>query len=487
MAFHHGVRVLEQPTSLTVPIYGTAGLQVVVGTAPVNLAVDPYACTNTPLLINSFAEASELLGYSDDFEKYNICESIDASFRVTSVYPLVAINVLDPTVHVKTLAAKNYTTSNGQIVTTDLGILADELIVKYNNTALQKDVDYAVTFDDKGYAVITILAVLGGMANGNAVTLSVSGKAIDPDAVTKADIIGGYNASTGTEKGLEVIRQVFPKLNLTPGLLVCPGWSSDPNIAAALAAKCEGINGVFSCECIVDLDSSAEGATKYTDVGDVKEASAMISPHMDVVWPCARIGDKVYHGSAIKAAYTAYQDAENDDIPNLSPSNVPLSISGICLEDGTEVVLDEQRANVVNSFGVSTFNNYNGWFLWGNRTAAYPSTTDPKDMWFCCRRFFSWWGNSFILTYHQRVDSPANYRLIEAIVDDENVKGNSLVAQGKCAGAVIEYREEENTILDVLDGKIKFHQMLAPYTPAEDIVNVLEFDPTLLQAALGGE
>lgn len=68
-----------------------------------------------------------------------------------------------------------------------------------------------------------------------------------------------------------------------------------------------------------------------------------------------------------------------------------------------EVLLDQLQANVVNSFGVSTAINNNGWRTWGNRTAAYPANTDPKDMWFCCRRFFSWWGNSFILTYAQKV------------------------------------------------------------------------------------
>ena len=40
MSYNHGVRVEENPTSLTVPIEGTAGLQVIFGTAPINLAED---------------------------------------------------------------------------------------------------------------------------------------------------------------------------------------------------------------------------------------------------------------------------------------------------------------------------------------------------------------------------------------------------------------------------------------------------------------
>ena len=157
------------------------------------------------------------------------------------------------------------------------------------------------------------------------------------------------------------------------------------------------------------------------------------------------------------------------------------------LADGeTEVVLDQMQGNAVNSFGVSTAINVNGWRTWGNRSAIYPANTDPKDCFFCCRRFFSWWGNSFILTYFQKVDEPANRRLIETIVDSENIRGASYVADGKCARAEIQFIESENPVTNLIDGKLRFHQYLTPYPPAEDILNVLEFDPNALTTALGG-
>ena len=74
----------------------------------------------------------------------------------------------------------------------------------------------------------------------------------------------------------------------------------------------------------------------------------------------------------------------------------------VVLATGEEVLLDQVQGNAVNSFGVTTAINVNGWRTWGNNSAIYPASTDPKDRWFCCRRFFSWWGNSFILTYFQR-------------------------------------------------------------------------------------
>ena len=148
--------------------------------------------------------------------------------------------------------------------------------------------------------------------------------------------------------------------------------------------------------------------------------------------------------------------------------------------------MDEEQANFMNGNGIVTVINDLGFKAWGNNMACYPANTDPKDRWICCRRFFSWWGNSFILTYKSKVDDPANYRLIESVCDSENIRGNSYEDQGKCAGASISFNEEENPITNILNGHIQFHQKLAPYTPAEYITDLLEFDPTILQAKLSG-
>ena len=54
MAYKHGVYTSEVATSMVAPITGTAGLQVIVGTAPVNMLKDPAAAVNVPLLVNSY-------------------------------------------------------------------------------------------------------------------------------------------------------------------------------------------------------------------------------------------------------------------------------------------------------------------------------------------------------------------------------------------------------------------------------------------------
>ena len=636
MPYQHGVRVQEQATSVVAPITGTAGLQVVFGTAPVNLADNPYKATNTPIIAYNWAEAVSKLGYSEEKDAngrylYTLCEAMYASFKLFGVAPVIFINVLDPAKHKKALAALPVAVEDMEATVAQAGLLLDTVkitapgkvdkytavipetgdnpaaegwfvlsdgtytatedtevqsgvtyyrqdfvddldvegnpaeqgyyeydeearsykptedtevedgksyysveyiavrptpdsnpaaegwfvlsdgayiattdttarsgVTYYERTEEDADVDlvegkdYALTFDDDGYLTVTLIP---GGAGANASTIKVSGTQIDPSAVTSSDVIGV--SAGGTEKGMEVLRQVYPKFGMTPGLLLAPGWSQISDVGIALAAKCEEINGYFTCEAFVDIDSSDNGCTDYSDIKTAKENAGCTSKHVMALWPCIAVGSRKFWYSAVMGALTAYTDASNDDVPNLSPSNKLLGVTGTVLADalytedisgnGTwdkEVLLDQLQANAVNSFGVSTAFNNNGWRSWGNNSAAYPATTDIKDRFFCCRRFFSWWGNSFILTYAQKVDDPANRRLIEAIVDSENIRGNAYVAQGKCAAAYIEFTEAENPVTDLLNGKLTFHQHLSPYPPAEDILNTLEFDPDALTEAL---
>ena len=488
MPYQHGVRVLEQATSIVAPILGTAGLQVVFGTAPINLADDPYKVTNTPLIAYSWAEAVKQLGYSADYKNYTLCEAMYASFQLIGVAPVIFINVLDPKKHEKKNEAATVPVEEMEAVVPITGILKDTVTVKMKgadeeseDTPLGFETDYLLSFDDDGNLLVTLIA---GGAGAAAKALVVESTSIDPTAVKPSDIIGA--SATGGAKGFEVLQQIYPKFGMTPGLLLAPGWSHIPDVGIVLAAKCEEINGYFTCECLIDIDSTADGCTAYSDIKVAKEAAGCVSAHAMALWPCIAVGSHWFWYSAIMGALIAKVDAENDDVPNLSPSNKLIGATGTVLATGEEVLLDQVQGNAVNSFGVTTAINVNGWRTWGNNSAVYPASTDPKDRWFCCRRFFSWWGNSFILTYFQKVDNPMNPRLIETIVDSENIRGASYVSQGKCARAEIVYNADENPVTDLLNGKITFHQYLTPYPPAEDILNILEFDPNALSDALGG-
>lgn len=480
----HGVFIVEEATALTVPISGRSSVQVVIGTAPVNMAEDPAAVVNTPILANSAAEAMAAFGYSTDMGKgkYTLCQTMYATNNIYQVSPVVYINVLDPARHKKSLEEAQYPVSQMQAVIPVEGVLINGLTVKNaeGSTALTLNTDYTAAFNSDGHLVLTLIE---GGAGASAENLKVSGEQIDPSAVTKTDIVGAYDPLTGKETGAEVIRQVFPKLGIVPGLLLAPGWSQEPEVGIALAAKAANINGVFKAMALLDLDTTK--AKKYTDTKKVKEDSGFTSPYCYPLWPCDKVGDLILAKSAVVGALVSYVDASNDDVPSNSPSNTLLGVTGQCLADGTEVTLDQDQGSTVNEYGVTTAINMNGWRLWGNYTGAYPASIDAKDIWFPVRRMFNWQGNTFIQTYFSKVDDPMNTVLIESVVDSENIRC-AAYAPDKWAGAEIEYRADDNPTTDILAGKMTFRQRIAPYTPAQEIENILSYDTAMLASAITG-
>ncbi len=481
MSVHHGISIIEEATALAVPITGYSAVQVVIGTAPVNMLDDPSSAVNMPIMATKATEAMEKLGYCMDFNKYTLCQSMYVTSNIYRVSPVVYINVLDPGKHKKALEATEATVDALRAVVETTGVLREGLAVTAGETVLELSKDYTVSYDANGYLVVNLVA---GGAGAGAEKVSVTGHALDPTKVTKDDIIGAYDPQTGRETGMELIRQVYPRFGLVPSLALAPGYSQIPEVGIALSAKMADINGVFKGIALLDLDT--DKARKYTDCKEVKESSGFTSEFCYPLWPCFMVGETVLAASAVVGDLISYMDASNGDVPYLYPSNKLMGVTGTCLADGTEVIMDQDHAGAVNEFGVTTAFNSNGWRLWGNYTGAYPAVTDAKDMWIATRRMFNWQGNTFIQTYLSKVDDPMNRYLIESIVDSENIRCSAFAPE-KWAGARIEYAAEDNPDTDILAGKMTFRQHIAPYTPAQEIVNILDYDVSMLRAALTGE
>ncbi|WP_088227788.1 phage tail protein [Desulfosporosinus sp. FKB] len=485
MAYQHGISIQELATPVTEPIESLSSVQVVIGTAPVNLLADPAAAVNKPIVVHYLDEAKAAVGYSDDFDNYTLCQSIDACFNLFGVSPLVLINVLDPAVHNVDVPEQTVAIVNNSAKVNTFGVLLDNTFVVKDSTGTttySKGTDYTVSFDADGYPIITVVST--GDIPSDATQLKVTCKKIDPSKVTETDIIGSYISATGTYKGIECVQQVFPRLALVPGLLLAPGWSHKPEVKEALNANSSAINGCFSAEVVLDVDCSA--VKDYTAVASWKTTNGYTDKRDIVLWPKLKVGSKIYWYSAVMAALISYTDAQNNSVPYKSPSNKVLPIDATVLADGTEIYLDMLQANELNGNGIVTAINMAGWRSWGNNTGIYPSSTDVKDRFIPVRRIFDWWGNSFIVDFFSKADDPTNYRLIESVVDDENIKANGYQAAGQIAGAKIEFRQQDNPISAIQGGQIQFIQSIGAFPPAENIIDVLQFDPNILQAALFG-
>lgn len=477
----HGVYVVEESTNLSVPKVGKSAVQFIVGTAPVNMVDEPPV--NVPIYVTGAAEAIQQLGYCPDM-RFTLCHSMMAMKDLYEVGPAIFVNVLDPVKHVKDLQKTVVPVASMTARVTQTGVLRQGLVVSTSGDdpqTLTEGTDYTLSFESSGALVISLSATGAGVA---ATELAVSGKMLDPDAVTPQEIIGGYSPSTGEETGLELIRQVHPKFSVEPNLALAPVYSENPAVGIALAAKMKSINGVYSGAALIDLDT--DKCRKYTDVKETKEKSGATTEWSYDLWPYYRVGDEtIISPSAVVGAMIADLDASNDNVPYMSPSNHSLAITGTCLKDGTEVVLDQAQANTLNAFGVNTAININGFRLWGNYTGAYPASSDPKDIWFVVRRMFSWQGNNFINTYFSKTDRPNNPRLVENIVNSENIRMSAFVPD-KIAACVMEYLAKDNPTTSIIGGFMNVRQRFAPYAPAQVIKDLISYDTAAYAAVMTG-
>ena len=478
MAYKHGIYGEEIPTALTPMVSVDSGLPVVAGTAPLHLAKNP-AEANQPVLCSTYKEAVEQLGYSSDWKNYTLCEMIYSHFQLFGVAPIVFINVLDQSKHKAAVPQAKATIENGTVTLTDPVILSSLTVKKTasDTTALVVNVDYTAAYDDNEKLVITPLP---GGSIASATEIYVAYDKIDPSAVTKENIIGGVDVKTGKYMGLENIDLVYSLFKLVPGTILAPGWSHYSNVAAVMKAKTTGIDGHFEAICLCDVDT--EAVTKYSDVSAWKDKNNITGAYQVSYWPMLSLSGKKFHMSTQMAGLMCYTDSNNEDVPYQSPSNKSLQCDSTVLEDGTEITLNLSTANYLNGIGVATALNYGGWIAWGNRTAIYPTSTDPKDAFVNIRRMFNWVNNTLITSFWSKIDNAMNKRLISSVLNSANVWLNGLTARGFMLGGYVELRSDENPTTDLEDGIIKFHVHIAPPPPAREIIFIQEYDTSYFAA-----
>ena len=278
---------------------------------------------------------------------------------------------------------------------------------------------------------------------------------------------------------VEKIDLCLSMFGIVPDLIVAPGFSESSTVAAAMAAKAGAINGIFKGRAIVDID-----AATYTAAITAKNGGSYDETEI-VMWPCGKLGDKVLHGSTLEAGRISMTDTANSGVPYESPSNKTVSIDGLCLNDGTEVVLTKAQADILNAAGINTFINFiGGWKAWGNYTGCYPGNNDVKDYIIPIARMFDYVGNTLIKTFWGKVDNPMNRRLIDTILDSANIWLNGLVGRGYLLGGRVEMLESENPLTNLMAGQIVLHVYLTPPSPAQEIDFVLEYDASYVESAL---
>lgn len=472
MPTKHGVYTTQAATGVSTPSVADSGIPFVVGAAPVQSA-DNYsaAALGLPVLCTSFAEAKAALGYSDDFEHYDLCEVMYTHFQLFGCQPVILCNMLNPATMKATVAATDISLTDHKALLPIDAINDASLVVKpsTSGSALTKGTDYEAYYSGEN---LVVEAIEGGGAY-SAAKLNIAYNKVDTSKVTKTVVAGGFAA----------VDSCMSTVGTVPDLLLAPKYSSDSEVAAVMATKAGGINGMFGAKALVDLDTAT--ANSYTAAVSTKADKGMTDANEIVCWPMATLGDRKLHMSCIVAGRMAATDTDNAGVPYESPSNKDAKIDGLCLADGTAVVLTFEQANALNGGGIVTALNFMGaWKVWGNYTGCYPSSTDPKDMFIPCGRMFAYVQNTIIRTCWQFLDKPMNRRLLDTITDTVNIWLNGLVGSGYLLGARVEISEDENPVTQLMAGIIKIHVYMTTASPAQEIDFVLEYDSSYVTSAL---
>lgn len=478
MAYYHGIKTSQVETSISTPVTAGSGIAFVVGTAPAHTV---NGQVNTPIMALNYNEAVAALGYSDDWQKYSLCEVLYSHFKLYGVSPVFFVNVLDPEKHKAAVAAADMELTEKKVL---LPLEAIESTVKVKGSGedgaeYTANEDYGLFYEGEA---LVVEVMEGGAIPEAVTTLNIAYEQVDPSKVTDAEIIGGFNVATKKTTGFELIDGVFPKYGIVPDILLCPGWSHKAEVAAVMSAKAQNINGLFEGKALIDVDTNT--VKYYADAVAWKKAQNINAKTQVLCFPMVKLGEKVFHLSTQAAGLMAQVDANNGGCPCESPSNKLMQMNSTVLADGTEILLDLQQANFLNSNGIVTALNWIGGFvLWGNETSCYPASTDVKDYFISVSRMFGWVANSVILTYWSKLDKKLNRRLIDNIVDSLNIWLNGLVSEEKLLGARVEFREDENSTTALMAGKAVFHIFMTPASPAKELEFKLEYDVEYISSA----
>lgn len=476
MVEFHGVRATEvfEPKKV---VEQTNTLPVYFGTAPINMIDNLSSAVNKVILANSLEEFKSKLGYSDDWDSYTLCEAAYAHFVASEQGPVVFVNVLDVT-DTETVVPAETAFAEGLHMINREGVLKDTVSVGDGaSTTYVPGTDYALTFDEKGKLVISIVS--GGAIPIGTQSLHVGYQVLKPDAVTASKIIGGTDGMTGERTGLELIEDVFLETSFVPNLILAPGWSDDPIVSAVMVAKAKDINGLFEAHALTDLDASE----KYVSIAKWKDDNGYNDALQTNTYPLFIRNGRTYHASTIIATTMVATDQQNGGVPVQTPSNQPIPADGLVYSDGTQVNIPYDQANMLNANGIVTGIKFQqDYRAWGNRTGAYPEYNDPQRTFIPVRRMFSYVKNNLVLRHWQKVDNPLNLRLIESIADDANVWINGLVGSGYLLGGRVEFRASDNPTDQLGNGKMVYRVFITPPSMAQEIEFIVSYDASYLAA-----
>ncbi|MGH7931572.1 MAG: phage tail sheath family protein, partial [Candidatus Binataceae bacterium] len=304
--------------------------------------------------------------------------------------------------------------------------------------------------------------------------------------------------------GMQAFMTTYGTLGFFPKILIAPGYSQNPEAAAAELALAESLRAM----ALIDSPPATAPATAIANRGaagnsfDTSSNRAILCYPQETFYDTGLVPTSVGLNGTTPVPAVANRNAIGPysqwvagamaakDLANgywWSPSNTPINeIFGPDVTLYASLLDAASDVNNLNAAGIVTvFNAFGtGLRVWGNRTAAYPATTTPANF-ISVRRTMDVIEESVELAMLQFIDQPISNALITAILASVNAFVRTLIQRGALIAGSASYDPAENPASQVAAGQLVFDIDVMPPPPAERLTFNVYIDTTLLSGLSG--
>lgn len=323
-----------------------------------------------------------------------------------------------------------------------------------------------------GFTIPQALEAFFDQGAGIAIVINVydTEKHENVEAVKIGDINGGIDSVTGKRTGLKAFEDCYSLFGYYPKTIIAPVFCEDTAVVTEINTICNKIRAMG----IVDAPVGAtvqdvikgRGPQGTINFNTSSERIILCYPHLKV-YDSTTDSIKLQPYSQRLAGVIAAKDVEKGY--HWSPSNTEIQgIVGVERQLTSMINDPTSEVNTLNEAGVVTvFNSYgSGLRTWGNRTAAYPSSTHPTNF-INVRRTADILHESVEYAMLQFIDFPIDNGLIDSICETVNQFIRTLIGRGALIDGKCSFNSEKNPTTEIANGHLTFDIEFMPPTPAE--------------------
>jgi phage tail sheath protein FI len=306
--------------------------------------------------------------------------------------------------------------------------------------------------------------------------------------ISAAEIIGTV-AADGSRTGLKALDDTYNLFGFNAKLLIAPGYATLASVTTELIAMADKLRAMALIDApagiTVQQAVEGRGPSGSINFNTSSERAILCYPHLKVYDPLTN-AERLEPMSPRLAGLMCATDVERGYW--WSPSNQEFKgIVGTERPITARVNDPQSEANLLNENGIVTvFNSFgSGYRAWGNRSAAWPSVTHPKNF-LNVRRTADVLHESVEYAMLQFLDRPINDALIDDIRGSVNAFIRTLVGRGALIDGSCTYDPAKNPPTELALGHLTFDIAFMPPTPAERISFESFIDINLLRG-LGGQ